>query len=887
MSQSVCIVHDTPILSGIHLQLIDSVSCALGMKYEIVNVMPKMPDKDLKKIKPDRWLEERARILDATTRHDKILCAGGLATATVFGLDKTVAVTKVRGRGMVVEDVNKYAVATYSPSTVVKDQDFFRDLVFDMEKLATHDAPIPVPEIEIQLVETKKDLRLLRELHGASFLGMDIETTGFGIHAVPLSIGFGALTDDGGGYVVVVPQRYIGDEVLKFLQTYDGYSVFHNLKFDIQHLMRHFGHFELRHPADTMMMHYALDERPFNRYRSHALKLLARLYYDAPDYDLDMGKWLEQFFREDIGNSVRMEWVEEFCAEHAEAARTCWRRWYEGLYGEEPDWRGRKVGRDIPVEDVAMAVMMSKMPRTMLPPPNKLEKKAMLNDLHTYQGLDCYYTARLFPDLKAKMDEESERLFPLIDKYYVPASIALARMEMNGVKIDIPYFQQMRAHLAEQLEHDLVELRRIVEEQTGLLFEDKEGFNPNSSHQVKKVLYGEEGLDLDAPKNTGRYAWKQSGESTNKDVLKYLAKEVARDRPQISDLIERILRYRIRSKILGTYVDGILDRCDSDGRVRGDFNLHGTATGRTSCSNPNLQNIPDASHVGYDIRKGFLAEDGYVMLEADFSQLELRVAALFSQDPVLLDVYRQGGDIHQEVALLLWNKPKDQVTKYERYLAKCMNFGVIYGRGGRSIATGPEMDNLKEISGRSWSIQEIENYFNKFKVGYNVLFKWMEEVKKDSVKKQHVENPLGFRRRFDCILDSSRGHIERQTVNTPIQGFAGQMMIWAIVQMTKELDPERCRVLFTVHDSVCLEATLDYAQEAASIVKRIMEEGLPDPAWVTLPQLPHSPFKVGEALQYNLPFVADVNIGPNWGECKHNADDWYPLILEEEDEVAA
>jgi DNA polymerase-1 len=470
----------------------------------------------------------------------------------------------------------------------------------------------------------------------------------------------------------------------------------------------------------------------------------------------------------------------------------------------------------------------------------------------------------------------SNRLWSLIDNYYVPASIAFAKMEMNGAKIDVPYMNEMREGLSGQLQDDLHELRTFVYELT-----DAEEFNPNSSHQVKKLLYSEEGLDLTAPKNTGRYAYKQTGESTNKDVLKYLAKEVARERPAIADLIERILRYRIRSKILGTYLDGILLRLDSDGRIRGDLNLHGTATGRTSCSNPNLQNIPDASHVGYDIRKAFIAEEGWTFVEADFSQLELRVAALFSQDPVLLDVYRQGGDIHQEVAYLLWNKPKEDVTKYERYLAKCMNFGVIYGRGGRSIATGPEMDNLKEISGRSWSISEIEKYFNKFKVGYKVLFDWMEEVKKDSIQKQYVENPLGFRRRFDCIFDSGRGHVERQTVNTPIQGFAGQVMINAIVEMDKELDPDRARLLFTVHDSVDLEVRDDYLVEATEVVKDVMENRLPN-GWVTLPQLPHSPFEVGQELEYNLPFVADVSVGPNWSECKHNADEYRPLVLDED-----
>jgi DNA polymerase-1 len=476
------------------------------------------------------------------------------------------------------------------------------------------------------------------------------------------------------------------------------------------------------------------------------------------------------------------------------------------------------------------------------------------------------------------------RLWSLIEDYYVPASIAFAHIEMNGAKIDIPYLEGVRSELTIQLAADLERLGAMVDDLMGLdQFKDGE-FNPNSSHQVKKALYSETGLDLAAPKNTGRYAYKQTGDSTSKDVLKYLAKDVAKEKPHVAHLIEKILQYRVRSKILGTYVNGILQRTDSDGRVRGDLNLHGTATGRTSCSNPNLQNIPDASHVGYDIRRAFIAEEGWTFMEADFSQLELRVAALFSQDPVLLDVYREGGDIHQEVALMLWNKPKEEVTKYERYLAKCMNFGVIYGRGGRSIATGPEMDNLKEQSGRSWSVKEIEDYFNKFKVGYKVLFDWMELVKKDSLKKQYVENPLGFRRRFDCIFESGRGHIERQAVNTPIQGFAGQIMIHAIVLLQERLDPDRARLLFTVHDSVDLEVRDDYIEEAAAIVQDTMENELPQ-GWVTLPQSPKSPFKEGQRLEYNLPFVADVNVGPNWGDAKHNADEYRPLIIDEEDEV--
>lgn len=217
---------------------------------------------------------------------------------------------------------------------------------------------------------------------------------------------------------------------------------------------------------------------------------------------------------------------------------------------------------------------------------------------------------------------------------------------------------------------------------------------------------------------------------------------------------------------------------------------------------------------------------------------------------------------------MLWNKPKNEITKYERYLAKCMNFGVIYGRGYKSIATGPEMDNLQEMSGRSWSEKEIGAYFSKFKEGYGTLFKWMELVKKDSLAKRHVENPLGWRRRFDCILNSERGHIERQAVNTPIQGFAARMTIHALVQISGKFDPEKQRILFTVHDSIMAECRREkkIIRETAELIQDTMENDLPQHAIMSLPALPHSPHQEGDDIVWNLPFVADVVFGKNWGE---------------------
>ena len=873
---SVLVVSDVPLTQGYGLNILDSVFKAVKTKYEIVSVLPAGADPS--KVKADRWLEEVHRVHQAAKAHDRILCLGSLSSSVVFDSSKSVPVTKVRGKGFVAP-TEHYTICTYAPITVFRDPDFFRDFAYDITKLVENNAPVDTPPLEILTVESKDDLSLLDDLHRASFVACDIETTGFSIyraimpHVDPkiLSIGFCALAGDGSGYAVVVPEEFIGQEVLDFLTTYKGTTVFHNLKFDVQWLWHHYGVFDFHNLADTMLMHWALDERPFNRYKSHGLDLLQRVHLDAPGKSLSMGDWLYEFYRKDVGDDARQNWIKDFCESHPETARSCWRKWHIEQYGEEADWRGKKVGRDISVETVAQAVMEQRMPADLLPAPDESRKAEMWDEMLTYMAEDCFATARLFPLFRDLMTEESERLWALHQNYLIPASLEIARMELIGSPVDVPYLEKMKVEIEQQLEKELEDIRKVVAQLTTNPAPTE--FNVNSPKQVEDLLYGEEtGLGLEMPRDVGRYAYKRDKDkkTTNSDTLKALARIVAKENPAVSKLINAILDYRVKSKILGTYINGLLERVDPDERIRGDFNLHGTATGRLSCSNPNLQNIPDASHVGIDIRKAYTCTPGWVNIEADQSQLELRVAALFSQDQVLLRAYRDGADIHQEVAKMLWNKPKDEITKYERYLAKCMNFGVLYGRGAKSIATGPEMDNLVEMSGRKWGNKEIDDYFDKFKVGYSQLFEWMELVKQDSVRKQFVEGPLGNRRRFDLILDNERARVERQSVNTPIQGFAAQMVVTSLASMSREFDPQKQRILFTVHDSIFIEC-LDDDQvilDTAEIIRYAMEEDLPKDVVVSFPTLPHSPFREGDLLEYNIPFVADIVVGPNWAECK-------------------
>jgi DNA polymerase-1 len=739
----------------------------------------------------------------------KVLCVGAQATKSVFHYPNQVKMTLWRGRSL--EAAGRYTVCTWYPSIVTKGQDardFFREIEFDIRKLCTHSSPVPEKDTEVHVLEYKKDLTQLRDLQASSFISCDIETTGFNpVTAEILSIGFCALNPDDSGYVLIVPQHLLLEPVSRFFSTYKGTTIFHNLKFDVKHIWKKFGRFEFA-ATDTMLLNYVLDERPFNRFKAHSLKLLARLYFDAPDYDIDMGRFIEDYLNPEVSTET---------------------------------------------------------------------KKEMLEEMYLYQAYDCHYTARLYKELLPEAEDESTHLLSYLEHTLIPASFAISQMEITGAPVDIPYLQTMKTEIEHLMELEMKEIRRLVKRHTDR--EDPSNFNPNSSKQVSEVLYNagdEGGLGLAMPKGVGRFAYKraENAVTTNADTLKVLARQVAKEIPAAAKLINLIMAYRVKSKILGTYVDGLLSRVDSDGRIRGDFNLHGTATGRLSCSNPNLQNIPDASHVGFDIRRAYIPSPKWVMVEADYSQLELRVAALFSQDPVLLEAYRNDADIHQEVAQMLWDKPKEEISKYERYLAKCMNFGVIYGRGAKSIATGVEMDNLIEMSGRKWSEKEIDAYFAKFKVGYGALFEWMDLMKEYFFKLKYVEGPLGNRRRFPCVLNGDAAATKRQIVNSPIQGFAAQMTVRAVVELDRLFNPKTQQLLMTVHDSIQVQCVNKpkVIRDTADTIRDVMEKHLPFDSVCTFPTLDHSPFTIGEPLVWNLPFKADISYGPSWAECKY--DPW-------------
>jgi DNA polymerase-1 len=426
---------------------------------------------------------------------------------------------------------------------------------------------------------------------------------------------------------------------------------------------------------------------------------------------------------------------------------------------------------------------------------------------------------------------------------YVPAAIAFSNIERRGVPVNRAFFERKLDELNTAIDAQLVELRETAFALTG-----KDEFRPSSPNELREVLYEDLGLPIIASKND----WKRKTDapSTEKDVLKTLARDVRKARPEVAGMIDTLLEWRKDAKTRATYVKGILDKIDPDGRVRGEVRLHGTETGRVSMAKPNLQNIPP------DVMEGFIALEGWTLIAADYSQLELRVAAgSYSGDPTLVKTFQEDGDVHQEVAFALWGKPKEQVTKAERVLAKTVSFGSIYGLSPSGLAKSEVMTNLAESGQQVWTENQIRTFQRAFERKFSGLYAWIRKQKAIGRKQKFVENLLGFRRRFPLLLPWDASSIERQAVNTPIQGLAGQMTTIAVTMMDQQFNEEYAQVLLTVHDSILVMARDEVVDEVKERMQQIME--------VDVPAFVHERGRPA----VEVPFKVELETGRTWKEC--------------------
>jgi DNA polymerase-1 len=424
-------------------------------------------------------------------------------------------------------------------------------------------------------------------------------------------------------------------------------------------------------------------------------------------------------------------------------------------------------------------------------------------DLYRYNAYDAYYTARL-AILFAQVLEENG-LDNVFYSVILPASQALGEIETYGVMIDTEHLKKLEVEFASEIDRMTSELREMS---------GNPNLNPNSPKQVADVLYNK----LKLRKTRG---------STDKKALAALKHPFA----------DKVLEIRKIGKLQSTYVKGILERLEEDGRIHADFLIHGTVTGRLSSRDPNLQNIP-ARGLGITIRDAFVASPGYTLIEADYSQLELRVAAWYSRDEKMVSTFADDEDIHTQVACQIFGIEPHEVTKDQRYAAKFVDFGIIYGRGAKSLAEG-------ELQ---CSVHQAQRFLNNFLKQFPQLTAWMKWAQKQAVTEGYVPTAMGRRRRFPIILNTNRAEVERQAVNAPIQSAASDICLSALARLHNRLDPNQAHILLTVHDSILFEVKKGYESKALKIIWEEMVEEAP--------------------LESPFPFKVECKMGHRWGSLK-------------------
>jgi len=436
-----------------------------------------------------------------------------------------------------------------------------------------------------------------------------------------------------------------------------------------------------------------------------------------------------------------------------------------------------------------------------------------VNKAKEYSCEDAEITLLLKSILEEKLNNtDNYILFEDLEMKLVPV---IMDMEMTGIKIDVDFFKDMSEKFADELSS----IERKTFDLAG------EEFNINSPQQLGYILF--EKLNLPGKKKTK----KKSGYSTDVEVLTELA--------GLHEIPSLLLRFRTISKLKSTYLDALVKMVNKNtGRVHTSYNQTVTATGRLSSSNPNLQNIPIRSEEGREIRKGFIADDGHLLLSADYSQIELRVFAHYSDDPVLIQAFDRGEDIHTRTAAEVFDLDPRMITPEMRRMAKMINFGIIYGMGPIKLA--------KEL-GISKKVAQVylDNYYERYKGVKN-----FKETILSQTRQNGYVSTLLKRRRYLPNINSDNGHIrseaERAAINTPIQGTAADLIKIAMISIAERLKKEnlRTKMLLQVHDELVFEVPQAELTTATKLIKDEMEGVYP----------------------LNIPLKVDINWGNNWGE---------------------
>lgn len=405
-------------------------------------------------------------------------------------------------------------------------------------------------------------------------------------------------------------------------------------------------------------------------------------------------------------------------------------------------------------------------------------------------------------------------MYELYETIENPLAGVLARMEKNGVAVDTHVLDELKVEFSAVLQKYEAEVLELA----------GESFNINSPKQMGEVLF--EHMKLPHGKKT------KTGYSTNVDVLEKLVK--------VHPIARAILNYRKLSKLMSTYIDGFYPYIDPDQRVRSCFRQNVAATGRLSSTEPNLQNIPIRTEEGRKLRSVFVAEEGNLLIDADYSQIELRILASLSGDQTMLEAFRQGEDIHRKTAAEVNHIPLEEVTALQRSHAKAVNFGIIYGISDYGLSQDLGISRA-----------EAKAYIEGYKDTYPSIREYMTRIVEQAHEQGYVETAFGRRRNIPELKSrnySIRSFGERVALNTPIQGTAADVIKMAMLQVDQALRERhsRARLVLQVHDELILEAPEDEAEEIGELVVQIMQS-------------------IGN---FAVPLIADMKIGKSWFETK-------------------
>ncbi len=428
-------------------------------------------------------------------------------------------------------------------------------------------------------------------------------------------------------------------------------------------------------------------------------------------------------------------------------------------------------------------------------------------------GADAPAT-HLFPELEAKMLEKikDDGLCDILFELEIPLINVLAEIEKTGFKIDPKGITEFGEALL-GIERELAE--RIY-------MQAGREFNINSPKQLGEILYTDMGLSH-GKKN-------KSGYSTDAQTLEELRSE--------SPIIDDILEYRQVTKLRSTYTLPLTEAADENDRIHTDFKQALTATGRLSSAEPNLQNIPIKTKLGRELRRYFIAKEGYTLVDADYSQIELRLLAHISGDYTMSEAFACGEDIHRKTAAAVFGVREEYVTEEMRKKAKAVNFGIVYGISGFSLA--------KDIG---TSTAEATRYIKNYLMNYPSIDLYLEKVVSDAKERGYTATPMG-RRRYIPELRSQNGNLrafgKRVAMNAPIQGAAADVMKLAMIKVAKRLKAEGldAKIVMQVHDEIVIETAHSDKELCATIVKEEMEN----------------------AVKLSVPLTVDVTSGDNWLE---------------------